>query len=280
MFVEEAVSLGATLVTGARARRVLVEDGVAKGVEFVSAGKTQTALGSTVVVAAGGIGSPVLLRASGIDQAGRSLFCDPVVVVTGSLPGPGHGQELPMTAGVLLEEEGYTLTDVSVPQWLYWLIAAEVGRVDKLWSYRRAAAILVETRDDPNGWVTRRGGIRKPFTQGDRHRLAQGTQRARKILTNAGAERLCRSWLFAVQPGGTVPIGRLLDADLRTEVDNLYVCDASVIPDPWGLPPSLTLIGLGKRLAGHLAGRSSGRLAGASEQPPARPADQQPRSAR
>src|SRR6266540_1297854 len=176
MFVEEAVSLGATLVTGARARRVLVEDGVAKGVEFVSAGKTQTALGSTVVVAAGGIGSPVLLRASGIDQAGLSLFCDPVVVVTGSLPGPGHGQELPMTAGVLLEEEGYTLTDVSVPQWLYWLIAAEVGRVDKLWSYRRAAAILVETRDDPNGWVTRRGGIRKPFTQGDRHRLAQGTQ--------------------------------------------------------------------------------------------------------
>jgi choline dehydrogenase-like flavoprotein len=280
MWVEEAVSLGATLVTSARARRVLIEDGVAKGVEFVHGGKTRTALGSTVVVAAGGIGSPVLLRASGIEDAGRSLFCDPVVVVIGSLPGPGHGQELPMTAGVLMEDEGYTLTDFSVPRWLYSLITAEVGRIDKLLSYQRAAAILVETKDELNGRVTRRGGIRKPLTQGDRRRLTQGTQRARKILTNAGAERLCRSWLFAVQPGGTVPIGRLLDPDLQTEVDNLYVCDASVIPDPWGLPPSLTLIGLGKRLAGHLVGRSSGRIAGAGQQTPARPASQQPRSAR
>jgi choline dehydrogenase-like flavoprotein len=61
-----------------------------------------------------------------------------------------------------------------------------------------------------------------------------------------------RSWLLAAQPGGTVPIGRLLDRDLQTEVHNLFVFDASVIPGPWGLPPSLTLIGLGKRLAAHL----------------------------
>jgi choline dehydrogenase-like flavoprotein len=279
MFVDEATSLGATLVTSARARRVLIEDGVAKGVEFVHGGKTRTALGSTVVVAAGGIGSPVLLRASGIEQAGRSLFCDPVVVVIGSLPGPGHGQELPMTAGVLLEDEGYTLTDFSVPRWLFSLMTVEVGRIDKLGSYRRAAGILVETKDELNGRVTRRGGIRKPLTPADRHKLAHGTQRAKKILANAGARRLCRSWLFAVQPGGTVPIGRLLDTDLQSEVTNLYVCDASVIPDPWGLPPSLTLIGLGKRLAGHLTGRSSGRVAEAREQRPARPAGQQPRSA-
>jgi choline dehydrogenase-like flavoprotein len=257
MFVDEAVSRGATLVTSARARRVLIENGVAKGVEFVHGGKTRTALGSTVVVAAGGIGSPILLRASGIEQAGRSLFCDPVVVVTGSLPGLRHGQELPMTAGVLMDE-GYTLTDFSVPRWLYWLLAAEVGRIDKLGSYPRAAGILVETKDELNGGITRRGGLRKPLTQQDRHKLAHGTQRAKKILANAGARRLCRSGLFAVQPGGTVPIGRLLDTDLQTEIHNLYVCDASVITDPWGLPPSLTLIGLGKRLAGHLAGRSSG----------------------
>ena len=274
MFVDEAVSLGATLVTRARARRVLIEDGVATGVEFVHGGKPRTALGATVVVAAGGIGSPMLLRASGIEDAGRSFFCDPVVVVIGSLRGPGQGQELPMTAGVLIEDEGYTLTDFSVPRWLYSLITAEVGRVDKLLSYQRAAAILVETKDELNGRITTRGGIRKPLTQGDRQRLARGTQRARKILANAGAERLCRSWLFAVQPGGTVPIGRLLDPDLQTEVENLYVCDASVIPDLWGLPPSLTLIGLGKRLAGHLVGRSSSRFAGAREQTPRPPAGQ------
>jgi hypothetical protein len=43
-------------------------------------------------------------------------------------------------------------------------------------------------------------------------------------------------------------------SDLKTDVDNLYVCDRSVIPEDWGLPPSLTILALGKRLAQHLAG--------------------------
>jgi choline dehydrogenase-like flavoprotein len=54
-----------------------------------------------------------------------------------------------------------------------------------------------------------------------------------------------------------VKIGDLLDSDLKTEYDNLYVCDCSVIPEAWGLPPTLTLICLGKRLARHLAGEST-----------------------
>ena len=49
-------------------------------------------------------------------------------------------------------------------------------------------------------------------------------------------------------------IGDLLDSNLRTEYENLYVCDCSVIPEPWGLPPVLTLVSLGKRLAKHLTG--------------------------
>jgi choline dehydrogenase-like flavoprotein len=49
-----------------------------------------------------------------------------------------------------------------------------------------------------------------------------------------------------------VRVGDALDADLRSEIENLYVCDCSVIPEPWGLPPTFTLIALGKRLAKHL----------------------------
>ena len=47
-----------------------------------------------------------------------------------------------------------------------------------------------------------------------------------------------------------------VDADLKTRFDNLYVCDCSVIPEEWGLPPTMTLLGLGKRLAGHLLGET------------------------
>ena len=50
----------------------------------------------------------------------------------------------------------------------------------------------------------------------------------------------------------------ILDSDLKTEYDNLYVCDCSVIPEAWGLPPTLTIIALGKRLAKHLSAESNG----------------------
>ena len=47
-------------------------------------------------------------------------------------------------------------------------------------------------------------------------------------------------------------IGDVVDSNLKTQHDNLYVCDCSVIPEAWGLPPTLTILGLGKRLSKHL----------------------------
>ena len=49
-----------------------------------------------------------------------------------------------------------------------------------------------------------------------------------------------------------VKIGEIVDANLKTRIDNLYVCDCSVIPEAWGLPPTFTLVAFGKRLARHL----------------------------
>ena len=76
---------------------------------------------------------------------------------------------------------------------------------------------------------------------------------ARKILLNAGARNIYHTGIAAVHPGGTAKIGDVVDANLKTRFDNLYVCDCSVIPDSWGLPPTLTIVALGKRLARHLA---------------------------
>jgi choline dehydrogenase-like flavoprotein len=49
-----------------------------------------------------------------------------------------------------------------------------------------------------------------------------------------------------------VKIGQIVNSNIKTEFDNLYVCDCSIIPEAWGLPPSSTIIGLGKRLAKYL----------------------------
>ena len=57
---------------------------------------------------------------------------------------------------------------------------------------------------------------------------------------------------LAAHPGGTVKVGDIVDSNLKTEYDNLYVCDCSVIPEAWGMQPTNTIIALGKRLSKHL----------------------------
>ncbi len=75
---------------------------------------------------------------------------------------------------------------------------------------------------------------------------------ARKVLAASGAHHVFQSWHFAAHPGGSVRIGDGVDRHLQTGTPGLYVCDASVIPQAWGLPPTLTLLCLGQRLAAHL----------------------------
>lgn len=256
MFVDDAIEHGATLITGAHVRQVLSADGAAAGIEYTHRGQSHTAHAPLVVVAAGGIGSPMVLRASGISGAGRDFFYDPLVCVMGTVDDLVGAQELPMQAGMFNRQAGWVMTDMMVPRSLYMAMAAQVGRFDRIGAHAHTLQIMVKIRDDLAGHLTKRGMIRKPLTKADRARLDDGARVARAVLKQAGAHHIFRSWAFAAHPGGTVKIGDLLDADLQTAVRNLYVCDASVIPEPWGRPPTLTIVALGKRLGQHLTGAS------------------------
>ena len=146
------------------------------------------------------------------------------------------------------------MTDMTWPKWLYQLFTAEVFRFDRLFSHSHTLEIMIKAKDSLGGRLTDSGGVRKRLAESDQKHLMRGYERAKDILKNAGARHIFKSWYIAAHPGGTVKINDLVDSDLKTEYDNLYVCDCSVIPEPWGLPPMLTLIGLGKRLANHLVG--------------------------
>lgn len=253
MYAEDAVGSGATLLNGARVTRVLVENGKAVGVEFRMSGEKQKALAPQVVLSAGGIGSPVILRASGIRAAGRDFFFDPLIGVFGTAKGIRGGREFPMATGCHFEEEGYILSDYNLPAPLYMAFACEVLRFDRAFSHSRTLQIMVKARDPLGGRLTNRGGVRKRLSAADKGRLHHGCERAKDILKHAGAKNIFRSWYIAAHPGGTVKIGDLVDSNLRTEIENLYVCDCSVIPVARGLPPVFTILCLAKRLARHLS---------------------------
>jgi len=252
--VEAARRKGARLINGARVDTVLVENGKAVGVAYRKRGRTHRAYAPTVVISAGGIGSPQILRKTGIPEAGCDFFFDPLIVVMGTVDDIRGGREIPMAAGMHREEDGYVITDMTVPWTLHAVLNTAVGRLDQLHRHRQTLAIMVKIKDSLGGRLTDRGGVRKRLSENDKVKIYRGYAQAREILARAGARNIHRSWYLAAHPGGTIKINDLVDTDLKTAIDNLYVCDCSVMPDAWGLPPTFTLVALGKRLARHLAG--------------------------
>jgi choline dehydrogenase-like flavoprotein len=231
-FVDEAVQDGATLVNGARVRSVLSNGKSATGVELKRRGRTYRVQAPTVILGAGGIGSAEILKRSGVTNAGYDFFVDPLVLATGKVPDIKEGKELQMQAGWHAKDQ-YVMTDLAMP------------KVPKL-------SIMIKIKDDLGGRITTRGGCRKDLSRSDYGKLSDGFDHAKRILKNAGVKRVSKSMVFAAHPGGSVKVGDVVDSDLKTELDGLYVCDCSVIPEAWGLPPTLTILGLGKRLAKHL----------------------------
>ena len=150
-------------------------------------------------------------------------------------------------------DEGYLMTDMAHSFATTAIFAAGVLRFDKIFSRRNTLQIMVKAKDELGGRLTDSGGIRKILDENETRKLLRGYERAKKILKNAGAKGIFKTGYLAAHPGGTVKVGKVLDSNLKTEYDNLYVCDCSVIPKAWGLPPTSTIIGLGKRLAKHLA---------------------------
>ena len=260
-YIADALDNGARAIFGARVKRVIIENRKAVGVVFTKGGRSLTAHASNIIVAAGGIGSPVILRASGIEKAGYDFFYDPLIVVMGTVDDLRGGREVPMAAGVHLEDDGIVMTDLTLPGILYRTFTAAVLRFDRLFAHARTLQIMIKARDSLGGRITDSGGLRKGLSEGDKRLLRGGYRRARDILMNAGARHIYKTWYIAAHPGGTAKINEIVDSNLKTEYDNLYVCDCSVIPDGCGIPPTLTLIGLGKRLARHLAGDWRGKPA-------------------
>lgn len=270
MYVEDAIAHGAVLQNHAKVARVLAENGTATGVDYWMDGERRTASAPVVVLAAGGIGSPVILRNSGVREAGYDFFFDPLITVCGTMKDVAlRDDEIPMSAGAYMKDEGYIMTDMAIPPALHAIFTAQVLRITKLLAFRSTARIMVKAKDALSGRLTDGGGVRKKLLDADRAKLMHGYENAKRILREAGATDIYKTWYLAAHPGGTVKIGELVDANLQTVAyRNLYVCDCSVIPEAWGLPPVLTIVGLGKRLARQLAAREAPRAAAVGEPRP------------
>jgi choline dehydrogenase-like flavoprotein len=253
-YVEEALAGGARLRTQAFVQEVLSDGGTVTGVRGVAKSGPFTVEAGRVIVAGGGLGTPILLQASGLHDAGRNgFFIDPLCLTSGISKRTGSCYDIPMSCGTTeMQDEGIIMTDVVDPWPLYFfgLLMGGPRRPRHFLGFPRTLGIMTKARDPLTGSIMPGGKVSKPLGQEELDRLAHGREIACRILVRAGCDpdTILTSPPRGAHPGGTVRIDDVLDRDLQTEVAGLYVCDSSVIPEPMGLPPVLTIIALAKRL--------------------------------
>jgi choline dehydrogenase-like flavoprotein len=258
-YLNEAVAAGATLKTETECRQVTVENGRAAGVVARSpSGERLEYRSPLVILAAGGIGSPLLLQQAGIDAAGDGCVVDPTVMVYGQAPFEGTWRDPPVSvvSWEFYESDGIRLGTLIEPRLLLAMAMAlrSPGHLALGANYRKVVGILVKVKDDLAGGVRPDGTVSKPLTEDDRGRLNKGIGVGIEILRALGCKEksIVTGDIKGAHPSGTCRIGAVVDHNLETEIEGLYVCDASVFPEALDRPTVITIIGLAKRLCEHI----------------------------
>ncbi len=253
-YVEDAVNSGATFINRCDVERVLISGGAAEGVTAtLPGGEKLTVRAERVVLAAGGIGTPMILQRSGIEEAGTHFFTDPMSIVVGVVKeGSGTFREITFTVANHTHVGRFMIGNVgAVNGFVAQLFKLNFPYLLKAPKIKKVCGLFVKVCDEPTGRVTVDGKLHKAFSDRDEANMKDGVDIATKILVGAGVDpdTIAVAKGIGGHPGGTAAIGRVVGPDLQTKVRNLYVCDNSVMPHSGGVPPVLTLIALAKKTA-------------------------------
>lgn len=248
-FVEDAIKASATLIPNFKVTRVLHNEQECNGVKGIdSNGETKTYQAKRVILAAGALNTPKILRNTGISEGvGESLFTDLFITVGGFLKDNGLNTEIPM--GIKSEFGPYFISPHFSNQLIPLL--AEKGFKAKP---EDVIGLMVKIADEANGTLEENGTIAKPLNSADLKLLTEGYDKCVEILTEIGVdpESIVCTPIRGAHPGGTAAMGKVVNKSMETEIRGLYIADASVIPQAPGRPPILTITSLAKRLAKNI----------------------------
>lgn len=244
-FVREAVEYGAELVTEFNVFEVLHENNEVIGVVGINKNNEKVVYkAKRVVVAAGALNTPIILKNSKFKNVGSQIFFDIFTTIGGYLENAQLKNELLM--GIKAEFGPYFLSPHYSMQLLP--LMQEKGIVVE---EKDVIGIMLKFADTCIGTIDSEGNIEKTLTKLDVDLIKEGYEKAVNILLKLGVkpESIVATSLKGAHPGGTAAIGDVVDNNFETEVKGVYVSDASVIPEAPGRPPILTIVAIAKKVA-------------------------------
>jgi len=254
-YLGTAYKYGTKLLTNHHVQEVLYNGDQVLGVKVRTPNGVKEIESSKVILAAGGLGTPVILQKSGI-EAGSHLFADPLINTFGIKRDAAFPNELGMATIIdeFHDTEEYILSPFM--EGPLDLLTDRIPMLRKIGvrSYNKLIGVMTKITDLSNGRIFSDGSFEKPMLRVDREKIDKGFSRSRLMLEAAGVDpkSIFCTHIRAGHPGGTAGVGRVVNKELETEVSGLYVCDCSVFPVTPGKPPVLTIISLAKYLAKQL----------------------------
>ena len=155
-FVRLALDNGAKILSGCRVEKVVFENGRATGVLAKYKQRLQFFPADLVILAAGGLGTPVILQNSGI-ECEPHLFVDPVLCVAAEWERSIQNQEIPMP--FVVQREHYMLSPYFDHLSFFF---------NKNWRYpaQNILSIMIKLADNNVGDISK-GKIKKTLTDQD-----------------------------------------------------------------------------------------------------------------
>jgi len=242
VFLDQAIEKGAGLVSRCTVKKVVVEKGRATGVIAGNRFNTRFFPADLVILAAGGLGTPLILEQSGI-LCKPSLFVDPVLCVAARTDYSLQNREMPMP--FIIQQEHYIISPYF--DFLSFFF-------NRRWKHpaRDIFSLMIKLADSNAGNVSRRG-IGKSLSDLDRTRLEEGVSLCTEIFRKLGRkdENLFLGTVNAGHPGGMFPLTEKESTTLHNDSlpPNLYVADASLLPESLGNPAILTIAALAKKIS-------------------------------
>jgi choline dehydrogenase-like flavoprotein len=242
-WLAQAKEAGAEVRLDSPVEKVLFEAGKAVGLKVREGRNGQALRADFIVLAAGGIGTAQILRASGLPVEDR-LWADIVLTVGGRKAGADMLREPPMV-WYTRHERFIVSPYLDILSHLFHRPWRKVGLRDRV-------GVMVKMADDSMGRVEADGTVRKDLTSADRDRLDGAAALVEGLMSEAGVEGpFARGMLNGGHLGGTVPLGRE-DVDSMHPAslpERLYVADLSLLPESQGMPTMMTAAALAMRVS-------------------------------
>jgi ferredoxin len=237
IYLNQAFENGAELFSGCSVQKIVIDNGRALGVLAKQGWNTRFYPADLVIVAAGGMGTPQILQRSNI-QCQSKLFVDPVLCVATKWNKARQNQEIPMP--FIVQKEHFIISPYF--DFLSFFF-------NRNWNYRAGDiySLMIKLADVNIGSISG-----KSLSEIDKKRIKEAINCCKEIFYKLGKKEsdIFIGTLNAGHPGGMFP---LTEAESRTMHNdslpgNLYVADASLLPNSLGNPPILTIAAMAKRI--------------------------------